>query len=83
MQPDILQLAAFDGRERFGHAVDERLDADETGARPFLGLRDQIFAAAETDLELNIVDRNRKQRAELGGSRGAEIEGESRQKRLD
>ncbi len=35
-----------------------------------LRLRDHVFAAAEADLELNVVDRDRKQRAELGGQRG-------------
>jgi hypothetical protein len=79
MQPDILQLAAFDGRKRLGHAVDERLDADEAGARPRLRLRDQIFAAAKADLELNVVDRNRKKRAKLGGSRVAEVDSKPRQ----
>ena len=79
MQPDVLQLAAVDGRERLGHAVDERLDADEAGARPLLRLRDQIFAAAEADLELDVIDRDRKQRAERRRSGVAEIDGEPRQ----
>src|SRR5580704_11932550 len=79
MQPDVLQLAAFDGRERLGHAVDERLDADEAGARPRLRLGDQIFAAAEADLELNVVGGERKQHSERGGRGVAEIDGEPRQ----
>src|ERR1700730_2103156 len=79
MQPDVLQLAAFDGRKRFGHAVDERLDAEEAGTRPRLRLRNQIFAAAEADLELDVVDRTRKKRAKRGGSRVAEVDSKPRQ----
>ena len=55
MQPDIVQLVGFDGGQRFGHAVDERLDADEAGVRLRLRLRDHELAAAKADLELDVA----------------------------
>ena len=57
MQADILQSGVVDGGQRFGHAVDERFDADEAVCRPRCGLSDQILAAAEADLELNFRNR--------------------------
>ena len=67
MQPDVGELARRDRGQRLGHAVDERLDADEAGARMLLGLRDQVLAAAEADLEADVVDRLR----ETGHARSA------------
>ncbi len=46
------------------------------------GLVDQMLAAAEADLEPEIVDGMRKQRGKLGRRRG-EIEREPRQQRFD
>ena len=40
MQADIFQIGVFDGGQRFGHAVDERLDANETVCRPRRRLSD-------------------------------------------
>ena len=51
MQPDIADLTRVDRRQRLGHAVDERLAADEADARIAKRLRDQVLTAAEADLE--------------------------------
>src|SRR5262249_40536491 len=51
VQPDIGEIFQVDRRERLGHAVDERLDPDEAGARMLFGLRDHVLAAAQSDLE--------------------------------
>src|SRR5215472_3544807 len=49
MQADVAQVFAFDSGEPLGHAVDERLDADEALVGLALRLRRQVFAAAESD----------------------------------
>lgn len=79
VQPNILQTGAFNGRQRFGHAVDERFDADETVRGPRCGLRDQIFAAAKADLKLDVRNRRRKQFTQIGWSGPREVEREPRQ----
>ena len=68
MQPDVVELALVDRGQRLGHAVDERLDADEAGARMPLGLGDQMFAAAEAAFEPDLVDAV-EQRAQIGRAR--------------
>jgi uncharacterized protein (DUF2336 family) len=60
MQSDIAQPRRLDGAERLGHAIDEGLDADNSGARPRDRLSDHVFAAAEADLELNFINRHRE-----------------------
>ena len=83
MQADIGEPCALDRGERLGHAVDERLDADEAGARIALGLRDQMLAAAEADFEADVIDRRRKQRRADRPAPACEIERKPRQQRLE
>src|SRR4029077_5330496 len=65
MEPDIADLPRVDRRQRLGHAVDERLAADEADARIAKRLRDQGLTAAEADLEAGGIDRAWKQRGEI------------------
>ena len=64
----LASFALVDRRQRLGHAVDERLGADEAGARIGLRLPDQMLGAAEADFEPNVVDRRWKQRGEISGA---------------
>ena len=57
MQADIFDLLRVDRRQRLGHAVDERLAADEADARIAKRLRDQVLGPTEADLEADVVDR--------------------------
>src|SRR5262245_47304998 len=82
MQPDVFDLLRVDRRQRLGHAVDERLAADEPGARMVERLRDQVLTAAEADLEADVVDRTWKERGEIV-RRPREIDREPRQQRLE
>src|SRR4051794_26845079 len=81
MQPDVLELALVDRRQRLGHAVDERLDADEARARMLRSFGDQMFAAAEAAFQPDLVD-TRKQRTQIGRSGCGKIELELRQQRV-
>src|SRR5215472_4838802 len=83
MQPHILQLMFLDGGKRLGHAVDERLDADEASLRMSLRLGDHEFTAAEADFELDVSDPNREQGGKIAGRRPAEIDGKARQQSFD
>ena len=82
MQPDVGKLALVDRSQRLGHAVDERLDADEAGARMALGLRDQMLAAAEPAFQAHLVDAV-EQRAQVGWRGALQIERELRQQRVE
>src|SRR6187455_191126 len=64
MQADVFELALVDRRQRLGHAVDERLDADEAA------------------FEANVIDIL-EQRTQLGRCRGGQVDGESRQERVE
>ena len=83
MQPDIGETARRDGGQRLGHAVDERLDADEAGARMLLGFRDQMLAAAESDLEAHRLDGVREQHRRIGRRGICEVERKARQQRVE
>ena len=82
-QPDVANAAGLDLRQDLGHAVDVGLAADEAGLGMSLGLRDQMLAAAEPDLELDLVDRRFEQLAKPGRWRGREIERQLRQQIRD
>ena len=82
MQPDVGELALVDRGQRLGHAVDERLDADEAGARIALGFRDQVLAAAEAAFQPHVVDAV-EQRAQIGGRGRRQIERKLRQQRVE
>src|SRR5262245_21553878 len=66
VEADVGEMLRGNGRERLGHAVDERLDADEAGVRMRPCLAHQVLAAAETDLEPYVIDRSWEERAKLG-----------------
>ena len=78
MQPDVVERARLDSGERLGHAVDERLDADEADLRLPRGFGQQVFAGAETDLQADAIDRDREQRGQLA-RRLAQVERQPRQ----
>src|SRR5262249_34174541 len=82
MQADVVEAARLDQGQRFRHAVDEGLAADEAHARMRARLGAEVLAPAEADLEADAVDRARKQRAQRIGRRRAVIEREPRQQRL-
>jgi hypothetical protein len=68
-----------DQSERLRHALDEGLDADEADIGVGAGLRDQVLAAAEADLEAG-VRRAEKHRGRIDR---AVREGQGGQQRLD
>ncbi len=82
MQADVGQLRIVDRHERLGHAVDERLGADEADAGTGLGPPDQMLGAAEADFELNVIDRVEEQRGEVSCG-GCHIQRKTRQQRLE
>src|SRR5262249_5018380 len=57
------------------HSVDERLDADEAGARMLLGLRDHMLATAESDLAADAVDRSGEHQRAARGRRPGKFDG--------
>jgi len=57
VNPDIVEAPLFDGGEKLGDAVDIGLAADEADARVGRGLPGEVLAAAEADLEPDILDR--------------------------
>ena len=67
MQADVGEPALLDRCQRLGHAVDERLAADEACARMAPGLGDQVLAAAEADFQADIVRHHRTARASRPG----------------
>jgi hypothetical protein len=68
MQADVGERAIVNGGQRLGHAVDERLDTDEAGARMAFGFRHQMFAAAEAAFQPDVID-SVEQRAQIGRRR--------------
>ena len=79
----LSSLCASIGGQRFGHAVDEGVAADEADGRMRLRLRDQMLAAAEADFQPDVVERACKKRAQIGRRRLGEIEREARQQRVE
>ncbi len=59
-QTDVLEPVLLDRGKRLGHAIDERLAADEAGARICQCLRDQMLAAAKADFQPHVIDRHAK-----------------------
>ena len=53
IEPNILKAFGLDARERLGHAVDERFDANKADVPVRFGLRKHRLAAAKTDFETN------------------------------
>ena len=82
VQADVCEACALDRCQRFGHAVDKRLDADESGVRMSLGLGDQMLAAAKADLEPHIVGMLEKC-SKICRRRICQIERKLRQQRLE
>ena len=83
MQPDIGEPLRLDRGQRLRHAVDERLDADEAGARLLLGFGDQMLAAAEADFQAHLIDRDGEQLGEIGRRRRRKIDGQPRQQGIE
>src|SRR5262249_11720951 len=61
-QPDIVKSITLDRGQGLGEAVDERLSANKADVAPRHGLSDQMFAAAETDLQPDLARREGEQR---------------------
>ena len=80
MLPMLMRL---DLRQDLRHAVDVGLAADEAGLRKRLRFGDQMFAAAESDFEPDIVDGRLEQLSEIGRARRGDVERELRQQMLD
>src|SRR5262249_42375067 len=68
MQTDICQRRVVDDDQRLGNGVEERIGANETGARIGSCLFDHMFGATEADLESEILDRRCEERAQIGGA---------------
>ena len=78
MQADIARAVLLDRRQRLGHAVDERLDPMKPVRGRAMRLGDQVFAAAEADLQPNVVNLT-EQVAQIGRRRMGQIEHKTRQ----
>ena len=83
MQADVTQADSFDRGQRFGHAVDEGLNADKARARLFARLSDHRLTAAETDFEGHIGDRHLKQLSKVCRRWARKVERQQRQEGLD
>ena len=77
------RAARLDRRQRLGHAVDERLDADEAGARMRSACAIRCSPPPKPISSRTRVDRLRKQRAQVGRRGPIEIERKPRQQRLE
>jgi hypothetical protein len=77
-QPDIADGMGLDLRQNFRHAVDVGLAADEARRREGARLRDQMFAATESDFEPDIIDRCVEQPGEVGRMRTVNLQREPR-----
>src|SRR5262249_40310296 len=73
MQPDVLDLLLDDLADELCRAVDERLAADEAPIGMCPRLRRKMLAAAEADLEGELL-RLRKNRREIERARGRDTE---------
>ncbi len=81
MQADVFELALVDRGQRLGHAVDERLDADEAGARMALGFarsdarrrRSRFRAARRRRRRTARADRRARASARSSASRGSSV----------
>ena len=82
-QPDIADIVRLDLRQDLGHAVDVGLAADEAGVRKGLRLGDQMFAAAESDFEPDVVDLAIEQLGERRRRAPGDVERQMRQQVID
>jgi uncharacterized protein (DUF2336 family) len=82
MQPDIADLVVLNQRQDLGHAVDERLAADESHARVAQSFGDQVLAAAEADLQPYLIDVI-EQSAQIGRRRSRKVDRKLRQQRVE
>jgi hypothetical protein len=74
MQANVGQRVAFDRAEQLGHAIDERLTADEAARGMLFGARAQMLASTKSDLQLDRLDWRRKQALKFGRGRSAQVE---------
>ena len=71
-QADVADIVRFDLRQDLRHAVDIGLAADEAGLRKGARFGDQMLAAAEADLEPDIVEPARSNSlGEIAGGAGS------------
>src|ERR1700682_394459 len=82
-QPDVADGMGLDLRQDLGHAVDIGFAANEADLWKGAGFGDQMFAAAESDFEPEIIDRHIEQTSEIGGAGLADVERKPRQQVLD
>ena len=68
-QADIADIVGLDLRQDLRHAVDIGLAADEADIRKGLRFRDQMFAAAESDFEPDVLESADRRVGEIGRSR--------------
>src|SRR5690606_28552934 len=75
MQADIIEIIVVDGDQRLADGVEESVGTDKAAFGMRDRLRDQMFAAAETDFQTQRLRRLRKQRSEIGRRRLRQIDG--------
>src|SRR5262249_21304095 len=81
MNTNIGGASCGDGAEELRHTVDERLDPDEADMWVGVRLRYHVLPTPEADLHPQVLDRDRKQRAQrLRFCR--QVQGEPRQQAL-
>ena len=66
---NVLQSLGLDDREQLCHGIDEGLDADEACGRIGAGAVNEMLTAPKADFEADLVDRQGKQRLEVGWHR--------------
>ena len=79
----VADVMGLDLGQDFGHAVDIGLAADEAGIGKSTRLRDQMFAAAKSDLEPDLAGRRVEQAGETGRARSVDVERQPRQQMFD
>ena len=82
-QADVADVGGLDLREDLRHAVDVRLAADEAGRGEVLRFRRKMLAAAEADLEPQIVGRGIEDLAGIRRCFAVDGERKTRQQMID
>src|ERR1700722_15652914 len=83
VKPDVTDLPGLVLRQALGNAVKIWPSADEAGIGKGEGLRDQMFAAAESDFEPDVAGRPVEQRGKVGRGRDERVGGKPRQQMRD
>ena len=82
VEPDVGELLLGDGAQNLDDPVLERLAADEAHAAVVPGLPEEVLAAAETDLEPDLLDGRREEGFQMRRRRLRRVEREARQRAL-